>query len=79
MICHAVAARIKELCKQRGITINKLATISGVTQSTIDNIVKGNSKNPGIATIKMLCDGLSLPIIEFFNCETFTHLEQEIK
>ena len=79
MICCAVATRIKNLCEERRLTINKLATISGVTQSTVDNIVKGNSKNPGIATIKKLCDGLGISIIEFFNCDIFKNLEQEIQ
>lgn len=75
----AVAKRIEELCKQHGITLNKLGTISGVTQSTLDNIVRGKSKNPTVATVKKVCDGIDISIVEFFDTDTFRNLEQEIK
>lgn len=75
----AVKERILELCKERGITINKLGTISGVTQSTINNIISGRNNSTTIATIKKLCDGLEISILEFFNSDGFRNLEQEIK
>ncbi len=75
----AVKERILELCQKRSITINKLGTISGVTQSTINNIVSGRNNSTTIATIKKLCDGLEITIIEFFNSDIFRNLEQEIK
>lgn len=75
----AVRERILELCKERGITINKLGTISGVTQSTLNNIMSGRNNSTTIATIKKLCDGLDISIIEFFNSDIFRDLEQEIK
>ena len=75
----AVKERILELCMERGITINKLGTISGVTQSTINNIVSGRNNSTTIATIKKLCDGLDISVIEFFNADIFGNLEQEIK
>lgn len=78
-IGEAVKLRIIELCEQRNITINKLATISGVTQSTVNNIVGGRNKGTNISTIKKLCDGLEITIQEFFNSEFFSNLEQEIK
>lgn len=78
-IGNAVKSRIIELCKSRNITINKLGTISGVTQSTINNIVSGRNNSTTILTIKKLCDGLNMTIIEFFNDEIFENLEQEIK
>jgi transcriptional regulator with XRE-family HTH domain len=78
-IGEAVADRIEELCKQKGITLNKLSTISGVTQSTLNNITSGVSNNPTISTIKKLCDGLGINIIEFFDTPVFRDLEQEIK
>ncbi len=78
-ISKAVAMRIEELCKERGITINGLANLSGVHPSTVKSIIYGASKNPGIATIKMLCDGLEITVVEFFNCEIFQSLEQEIE
>ncbi|MBO4940622.1 MAG: helix-turn-helix transcriptional regulator [Clostridia bacterium] len=74
-----VKNRILYLCEEKGITINKLATESGVAPSTIKNILYGKSQNPGIVTLKMLCDGLGTTLTEFFNTEEFENLEQEIK
>ena len=59
-IIKAVSNRLSELCKERNITVNRLANLSAVPPSTIKNIVYGLSKNPKIITIKMLCDGLEL-------------------
>ena len=78
-ISTAVAARIEEFCQTRGLTINGLANLSGVHPSTVKSIIYGAIKNPGIATIKMLCDGLNITIAEFFDCEIFKNLEQEIE
>ena len=77
-ISQATAERFIELCEQNGITINKLATISGVTQSTVNDIVNLKSKNVGIVTIKKLCDGLDISISEFFDTDVFRSLEQEM-
>ncbi|AUS97428.1 transcriptional regulator [Clostridium thermosuccinogenes] len=78
-ISQAVIKRIEELCKERNLTINALSNISGVTQSTVNDIVKGTTYNAGIATIKKLCDGLGISIRDFFDSDLFTDLEQEIK
>lgn len=78
-IGEAVKLRILELCEERKITINKLATISGVTQSTINNIVCGRNNSTTISTIKKLCDGLEITINEFFKSKVFDELEQEVK
>ena len=75
----AVKLRILELCKERRITVNKLATISGVTQSTLHNIVGGRNNSVTVSTIKKLCDGLEISIIAFFSSDLFENLEQEIK
>ena len=61
------------------MSIHKLATESGVAPSTIKNILYGKSQNPGIVTLKMLCDGLGISLVEFFNTDIFLNLEQEIK
>lgn len=75
----AVKERILELCAERDITVNKLATISGVTQSTINNIISGRNNSTTVSTIKKLCDGLDISISEFFSSPIFDNLEQEIK
>ena len=77
-ICEVTAQRIRELCSERGITPNGLSYISGVSQSTIKSILNGESQNPGIATIKKICDGLNITIGEFFNTDEFNRLEQEL-
>jgi len=73
-----VAKRILLLCKQRGITPNGLSYIAGVSQSTIKSILGGESKNPGIVTLKKLCDGFEITLAEFFDTEEFNSLEQEL-
>ncbi len=77
-VSEAVSDRILELCKEKCITVNKLSTLSGVTQSTVNDIVNRKAKNIGIITIKKLCDGFGISITEFFNTNTFCHLEQEL-
>ena len=75
----AVAARIIELCQKRDISINMLGTISGVSQSTINNITSGRNNSATVATVKKLCDGLGITLGEFFSTPEFDNLEQEIK
>jgi len=75
----AVKKRILELCHEHGITINKLATVSGVTQSTLNNIVSGRNNSTTISTIKKLCDGLEISIEDFFHSPLFRDLEQELQ
>ena len=78
-IGEAVKERILELCWERDITINKLSNMSGVTQSTVNNIVSGRNRSATISTIKKLCDGFGITIQEFFDAEQFHDLEQEVK
>ena len=78
-IGDAVRGRILELCRERGITLNKLATISGVTQSTLNNIIGGRNNSTTVATVKKICDGLNISIVKFFDTAAFRALEQEIK
>ena len=78
-IAEAVVKRLFELCDKQHVTINKISNISGVTQSTVSDIVNGITLNAGIATIKKLCDGLEISIREFFNTALFDDLEQEVK
>lgn len=78
-ICfRAVSRRILQLCRDKNITVNKLATLSAVTQSTVNDIINMKSKNIGIVTLKKLCDGLQITITDFFDDDMFRNLEQEI-
>ena len=78
-IGEAVKQRIIDLCEQHNITINKLATISGITQSKINNITGGRNNSTTISTVKKICDGLDISIKDFFDSPLFDDLEQEIK
>lgn len=72
---EAVGKRILEYCEDRKITPNKLCTMSGVIQSTINCIFSGKSQNPKLMTIRYLCDGLGITLKEFFDCPLFDDME----
>ena len=78
-IGEAVRERILELCAERDMTINNLSTISGITQSTVNNIVGGRNNSTTVSTIQKLCDGLGITIVEFFNNDLFKEIEPEVK
>lgn len=79
LIGEAVKLRILELCAQRELSINKLCTISGITQSTVNNIVSGRNNSVTVSTIKKICDGLDITIQDFFDSALFIGLEQELR
>lgn len=70
-LSKAVAERIIDLCKAQSLSINKLSTLSVLRQSTLSNILNGNSKNPTIATIKKICDGFGMTLSDFFDDPIF--------
>lgn len=74
-----VAKRFAELCKERDIKINELATLSGVTPSTAYSMMDERRRDISIVTIKKFCDGLGITLGEFFSTDDFDNLEQEIK
>ena len=75
----AVRDRILQLCGEREVSINRLATICALPPSSIKNILYGKSQNPKLITIKMICDGFGITLGEFFSTPEFDALEQEIK
>lgn len=74
---EAVAKRLIELMEQKNLTLNGLARLSAIPPSTLKNIIYGKSRNPGVVTIKLLCDGMDITITEFFNSPIFTELGME--
>lgn len=78
-IKQAVEKRVIELCNERNIAINALANIAGVPPSTVYSMLNEKSQNPGVVSIKKICDGLEISIREFFDSDLFDDLEQEIK
>ncbi len=78
-IGEAVRYRILQLCEERNLSVNKLSSISGVTQSTVNNIISGRNHSTTVSTLQKLCDGLGITIQDFFRSDLFIGLEQEIK
>lgn len=76
---EAVAARILQLCSDRSLAVNALANLSGVSPSTVYSMLNEKSKNPGVVSLQKLCDGWGISLREFFDCDLFENLEQEIK
>ncbi len=72
---QAIGERILFYCKERNIKPNKLCTMSGVLQSTVNCIFSGKSQNPKIETIYSLCQGLEITLDEFFNCDLFRNID----
>lgn len=77
-IGEAVRQRILGLCHERGISINKLATVSGITQSTLNNVISGRNHSLTVSTVQKICDGLDINIYDFFSIG-FDNIDQEIK
>ena len=59
-IHKAVSDKLTKIMIERGLSVNKLASISCLTQSTVDSLVNGKSKNPKLLTIVRICDGLNI-------------------
>lgn len=78
-VAEAVKLRIEELCNEKEINFCRLAAVSGIPYTTVKSIIYSHSQNPGITTIKKICDGLEITISDFFDTDTFRNLEQEIK
>lgn len=76
-LSKAMAEKINKILIEKDITINKLASISCLTQSTVDSLVNGKSKNPKILTIVRICDGLGITLTEFFDDELFKNIDRE--
>lgn len=75
----AIVQRFQQLCKERNIKYNELATLSGVTPSTVYSMMDNTRKDLSVITVKKLCDGLDITITEFFNAPIFEQLEQELQ
>lgn len=76
---QAVAERILQLCRERNLAINAIANISGVSPSTIYSMLNEKSRNPGVVSIKKICDGFDISLREFFDSDLFDDLEQAIR
>ncbi len=76
-LSEAMSRKLLKICEERNISINKLATICLLTQSTVQNIIECNSSNPKLLTIVRICDGLGMTLEEFFSDELFNNIDRE--
>lgn len=76
-IHKTVSEKLTKIMVERNISVNKLASITCLTQSTIDSLVNGKSKNPKLLTIVRICDGLNIELNEFFDDELFKEIDRE--
>ena len=74
---EAIKEKIYKILRERNLTINKLASISCLTQSTVNSLVDGKSKNPQLLTIVRICDGLEIELKDFFDDELFKNINRE--
>ena len=79
LIKEAIVKHLQDICRQRNMKYNELATVSGVTPSTVHSLMDASRKDLSVITLKKLCDGLDMTITEFFDDELFKTLEQEIR
>jgi DNA-binding Xre family transcriptional regulator len=75
---EAVINRINDICCDRGLAVNKLANLSGITPSTVYSVFDSDRKDIGIVLIKKICDGLEISLEDFFSAEIFESLDQEL-
>ncbi len=76
-LSRAIAIKISKICKEKHITPNKLANICCLTQSTVQNLITEKSNNPKLLTIIRICEGLNIPVKDFFDDELFSSIERE--
>lgn len=74
---EAIKIRVLDLCKKNKITINGLAMLSGMPQSTVNSLIDGSSQNPKMLTILRICLGLGIELKDFFDHDVFLGLDDE--
>ncbi len=76
-LSRAISEKILKICIEKDITPNKLASICCLTQSTVQNLINGKSRNPKLLTIIRICEGLNIDLKDFFDDELFATIERE--
>ena len=72
-----ISKRLQDLIDRRGITVNKLATLSGITQSTVENVIHGKTSNPKLKTLHRLACGLDMTVSELLDFPEMNHTQFE--
>lgn len=71
-----ISNRLYKFIEDKNLTINRLATLSGINQSSVNNLFDGSTKSPKIATVKALCDGLNISVKDFFDFPPYNQVEK---
>lgn len=71
----AIIKRLTDLCLEREITINKLATLSGITQSTLGSMMNGETKNLKLKTLCKIAMGLGMTVSELLDFPEMNEME----
>ena len=79
IIKDAIVERFKLICAERGISYTQLARLAGVTPSTVYSMLLPERRDVSAITVKKLCDGLEMNIIEFYDNDLFRNLPPEIE
>lgn len=74
----AMRRRILELCAQRNLHLSALERQTGITHTTLCNILNGRNNSMTLMTLQRLCEGFDMTLPEFFDSDLFRDLEQEI-
>lgn len=74
---EAFITRIRYLCEKKGITIMRLAELSHVSQSTLNELMQGRSKHPRLITLQKIANGLGMTLSEFFDDEIFDQVSTQ--
>lgn len=61
-----IRARILQICNEKNISVNEIALLAQLTQSTLNNITSGRNKSVTISTIEQICNGIDMTLAEFF-------------
>ena len=77
-ISDAITQRIFNLCDEKKLSINRLAILSGLTQSTVQSLVNGKSNNPKLLTLVRICDTFNISLSEFFDDKLFKNIDTEL-
>ena len=75
----AIVKRLLQICDTRNMPPNDLAVRSGITPSTVYSLLQDNRNDMSVITLKKLCDGLEISMMEFFDSDVFSSLEHEVK
>ena len=78
-IHQAIVLRIREICAENNITLNKLSTQCGITQSTLNNVISGRNKSTTASTIQKICDGVNITVRDFYASTVFDDIEPELR